>query len=34
VNIPGAGHSSCLETPDAVIMAMRELLQSTKKAAN
>jgi len=32
VNIPGAGHSSCLETPDAVIAAMQELLQSAKKA--
>ena len=28
VNIPGAGHSSSLETPDAVIKAMQELLQS------
>jgi pimeloyl-ACP methyl ester carboxylesterase len=28
VNIPGAGHSSCLETPDAVTTAMRELLQA------
>ncbi len=28
VNIPGAGHSSCLETPDAVIAAMQELFQS------
>jgi len=33
VNIPGAGHSSCLETPDAVTAAMRELFQSAKKAA-
>jgi 3-oxoadipate enol-lactonase len=30
VNIPGAGHSSCLETPDAVTSAMQELLQSAK----
>ena len=28
VNIPGAGHSSCLETPDAVSAAMQELLRS------
>jgi 3-oxoadipate enol-lactonase len=28
INIPGAGHSSSLETPDAVIAAMQELLQS------
>ena len=28
VNIPGAGHSSCLETPDAVTAAMQELFQS------
>ncbi len=28
VNIPGAGHSSSLETPDAVTAAMQELLQS------
>jgi 3-oxoadipate enol-lactonase len=27
VNIPGAGHSSCLETPDAVTSAMEELLR-------
>ena len=26
VNIPGAGHSSCLETPDVVIAAMQDLL--------
>jgi pimeloyl-ACP methyl ester carboxylesterase len=32
VNIPGAGHSSSLETPEAVIEAMQELLQSAKKA--
>jgi pimeloyl-ACP methyl ester carboxylesterase len=32
VNIPGAGHSSSLETPEAVTAAMQELLQSTKKA--
>jgi pimeloyl-ACP methyl ester carboxylesterase len=32
VCIPGAGHSSCLETPDAVNAAMQELLQSAKKA--
>jgi len=29
VDIPGAGHSSCLEAPDAVIAAMQQLLQST-----
>ena len=28
VNIPGAGHSSSLEQPEAVIAAMQELLQS------
>ena len=28
VNIPGAGHSSCLETPEAVIAAMQELFQA------
>jgi len=28
VSIPGAGHSSSLETPDAVTAAMQELLQS------
>jgi len=28
VNIPGAGHSSSLEMPDAVTAAMQELLQS------
>jgi len=28
VNIPGAGHSSSLEQPDAVIAAMQELFQS------
>lgn len=28
VNIPGSGHSSSLETPEAVITAMQELLQS------
>jgi pimeloyl-ACP methyl ester carboxylesterase len=33
VNIPGAGHSSCLETPDAVTAAMQELLQSAKSVA-
>ena len=27
VNIPGAGHSSCLETPEAVTAAMQELLR-------
>jgi 3-oxoadipate enol-lactonase len=32
VNISGAGHSSCLETPEAVVAAMQELLQSAKKA--
>jgi pimeloyl-ACP methyl ester carboxylesterase len=32
VSIPGAGHSSCLETPEAVTAAMQELFQSTKKA--
>lgn len=31
VNIPGAGHSSSLETPEAVILAMQELLQSVQK---
>ena len=33
VKIPGAGHSSSLETPEAVTAAMQELLQSAKKAA-
>jgi pimeloyl-ACP methyl ester carboxylesterase len=33
VNIPGAGHSSCLEQPDAVTAAMQELLQSAQQAA-
>ena len=32
VNIPGAGHSSCLETPDAVTAAMQELLQQSASA--
>jgi pimeloyl-ACP methyl ester carboxylesterase len=32
VNISGAGHSSSLETPEAVITAMQELLQTAKKA--
>ena len=32
VNIFGAGHTSSLETPDAVTAAMQELLQSAKKA--
>jgi 3-oxoadipate enol-lactonase len=32
VNIPGAGHSSSLETPEAVTAAMQELLQTAKKA--
>jgi 3-oxoadipate enol-lactonase len=32
VNIPGAGHSSCLEAPDAVTAAMQEFLQSADKA--
>jgi pimeloyl-ACP methyl ester carboxylesterase len=32
VNIPGAGHSSCLETPETVTAAMQELLQTAKKA--
>jgi 3-oxoadipate enol-lactonase len=32
VNIPGAGHSSSLETPDAVTAAMQEFLQSADKA--
>ena len=32
INIPGAGHSSCLETPEAVTAAMQEFLQSAKKA--
>ena len=31
VNIPGAGHSSSLETPDEVTAAMQEFLQSAKK---
>jgi 3-oxoadipate enol-lactonase len=30
VNIPGAGHSSSLETPEAVTAAMQEFLQSAK----
>jgi pimeloyl-ACP methyl ester carboxylesterase len=30
INIPGAGHSSSLEQPEAVIAAMRELFASTK----
>ena len=30
--IPGAGHSSSLEQPEAVIAAMRELLQTAEKA--
>jgi 3-oxoadipate enol-lactonase len=34
VNIPGAGHSSCLEAPEAVTAAMQELLQSAKKAGS
>lgn len=34
VRIPGAGHSSSLEEPEAVIAAMRELFQSAQKAAN
>jgi 3-oxoadipate enol-lactonase len=33
VNIPGAGHSSCLERPEAVTAAMQELLQSAEQAA-
>lgn len=32
INIPGAGHSSSLEQPDAVIAAMRELFSTAKKA--
>lgn len=32
VCIPGAGHSSCLEAPDAVIAAMQELLQGSNPA--
>lgn len=28
VSIPGAGHSSCLEQPEAVIAAMQEILQT------
>jgi pimeloyl-ACP methyl ester carboxylesterase len=32
VNILGAGHSSSLETPDAVIAAMWELLQPTPQS--
>ena len=31
VNIPGAGHSSSLEQPQAVIAAMQELLKSVQK---
>jgi pimeloyl-ACP methyl ester carboxylesterase len=31
VNIPGAGHSSSLETPEAVIAAMQEFLQRRTK---
>jgi pimeloyl-ACP methyl ester carboxylesterase len=31
VRIPGAGHSSSLEEPEAVIAAMRELLQTGRK---
>jgi 3-oxoadipate enol-lactonase len=30
VSIPGAGHSSCLEAPEAVTGAMQEFLQSAK----
>jgi pimeloyl-ACP methyl ester carboxylesterase len=33
VRIPGAGHSSSLEEPEAVIAAMRELFQSTRKSS-
>ena len=29
MNIPGAGHSSSLETPEAVIAAMQELLRQS-----
>jgi pimeloyl-ACP methyl ester carboxylesterase len=32
VRIPGAGHSSTLETPEAVIAAMQQLLQGAQKA--
>jgi 3-oxoadipate enol-lactonase len=31
INIPGAGHSSSLEQPEAVIAAIRELLHATEK---
>jgi pimeloyl-ACP methyl ester carboxylesterase len=31
VSIPGAGHSSSLEDPDAVIAAMRELLRQAPR---
>ena len=34
VRVPMAGHSSSLENPDAVIAAMRELLQQGKARAN
>ncbi|HEU4415937.1 MAG TPA: alpha/beta hydrolase, partial [Candidatus Angelobacter sp.] len=33
VSIPGAGHSSSLETPDAVIAAMRSILQQVPQNA-
>src|SRR6185437_10896744 len=32
INIPGAGHSSSLETPDAVIAAMQEFLHQSVSA--
>ena len=32
VNIPGAGHSSSLETPEAVTAAMHDLLQTAMNA--
>jgi pimeloyl-ACP methyl ester carboxylesterase len=31
VNIPGAGHSSSLETPEAVIIAMQEFFQAAQR---
>jgi 3-oxoadipate enol-lactonase len=34
VRVPGAGHSSSLEEPEAIIAAMRELFQTARKAAN
>jgi pimeloyl-ACP methyl ester carboxylesterase len=34
LNISGAGHSSSLETPEAVITAMQELFQNSKQAVS